>query len=85
VSGFVAGRSSARARTLLDLADHLGIPQVAIRTTEDGYIVPDAVHDAYVATLAPTPEPAPEPDPAPAPPTKKPAPRSRKAQDKEQP
>jgi hypothetical protein len=47
---FVWGRDSKTARALLDAAARVGIDPQTVRTTRDGYIVPDAVWDAMQDT-----------------------------------
>lgn len=45
---YVEGRSPATARALLEAAAEAGLEN-AVKTTSFGYIVPDAVHEAYLA------------------------------------
>lgn len=44
---FVWGRDPKTARALIDAAERAGVDPQSVRTTRDGYIVPDAVWDAH--------------------------------------
>lgn len=67
---FVAGATAAAARQLLDAARKAGLnPKLAVRTTEGGFIVPDAIAPGpakKTARILPV-DPPPEPDSPPAP------------------
>ena len=47
--GLIAGRSQATAQAALAAAEAAGVDAAEVRTTQGGYIVPDAVLDAYSA------------------------------------
>lgn len=74
---FVAGLDRDTARALLAIAEDLGLPRESVQTQADGFIVPDAIGDAYSASLVKKASPPP--------PAKKAAPatRTRKTSDKE--
>jgi hypothetical protein len=58
VTAHVGPLSQDVARTLLALAAEHGISSDLIKSTADGFVVPDALGDAYAVFLAPpTPEP----------------------------
>lgn len=42
---FVWGRTKETARDLLSAAEELGLDVTVVRTTRDGFVVPDAVWD----------------------------------------
>jgi len=50
---FVWGKSPEMARTLLDAADAVGVPQPEVRAVGHGFIVPDAVWDHAAANQPP--------------------------------
>lgn len=49
--GLVSPRNAETAKALLDAAGRAGVNPVDIRTSVEGYIVPDAVLEEYIATL----------------------------------
>lgn len=53
----------ATARALLAITAEQGLPVESVQVTDEGFVVPDSVGDAYAATLG-TPEPEPAPEPA---------------------
>lgn len=44
---FVSGRGREKAIALLEAADKAGVDQNLVRTTTDGFVVPDKVAEAY--------------------------------------
>lgn len=48
---FVNGTSPELARTLLDAATEVGLPEFVVRYTDGGFVVPDAVWDAASESL----------------------------------
>lgn len=72
---FVPGTSAKLARQLLDGARKAGLnPKLAVRTTEGGFVVPEAVMAKQpakrTARILPV-DPPPEPDPSAAPPRRR--------------
>lgn len=59
---FLWGRDSATARVLLAAAEEVGLDAYVVRTTDTGFIVPDAVANQAAERLAA--EPAPPADPS---------------------
>ena len=63
--GLIAGRSRATAQAALDAAAAAGVPVSEVRAVQEGYVVPQAVLDAYQgvgaepAATEPIPEQAP--------------------------
>jgi hypothetical protein len=51
MSGFVQGLTSDNAKALLAIADDLGLDPAVVATADDGFNVPDEVHDAFVKSL----------------------------------
>lgn len=49
--GIISGRSRDHARAALAAAEKAGFPAAVVRTTDDGYLVPLKVLDAYEETL----------------------------------
>lgn len=44
---YIEGRDGYRARALLMAADDVGLPQESVQAQRGGYLVPDAVAEAY--------------------------------------
>jgi hypothetical protein len=58
MSAFVGPQTPEVAQALLALADEQGLGFLVVRTTDEGFLVPDSIGDAYAASLAEKPKPA---------------------------
>lgn len=71
--GIIAGRSSANARAALAAAAEAGVDPASVKAVREGYLVPEAVLDAFHAKGKSTGEEPAEPEPTPTSDWKNPA------------
>lgn len=57
--GIIAGRSKENAQAALAAADAAKVDQLLVRTVKEGYLVPEAVLQAFEKASAPAPKKAP--------------------------